>query len=213
MTPLVIVGAGGFGREVLDVVEAINVRSPTFEFLGFLDDGAADEALLHARNARLLGTSQELAVIDAEYLIGIGSPDARRMIDHRATGWGRRPAIAIHPAATIGSDIRIGPGTVITAGSRLTTNIRLGRHVHVNINSTIGHDCLIGDYVTINPGANVSGSVNLQDGVTLGTGSAVIQGITVGRDTVVGAGAVVVRDLPPGIVAVGIPAKPLPAVS
>jgi sugar O-acyltransferase (sialic acid O-acetyltransferase NeuD family) len=209
VTPLVIVGAGGHAREVLDVVEAVNAKSPTFEFLAFLDDAMADEPLLRARHARLLGTSQELAVIDAEYLIGIGSSEARRMIDQRATAWGRRPAIAIHPAATIGSDVSIGPGAVIAAGSRLTTNIRLGRHVHLNTNSTIGHDCQIGDYATVSPGANVSGRVILQEGVTLGVGSAVIQGITVGHDTVVGAGAVVVRDLPPGIVAVGIPAKPL----
>jgi sugar O-acyltransferase (sialic acid O-acetyltransferase NeuD family) len=210
MTPLVIVGAGGHGREVLDVVQAVNATSPTFEFLGFLDDGAPDKAVLDRRNVRILGTSQELAAIDAEYLIGIGSPEVRRRIDRQATSCGRRAAIAIHPAATLGSDIRIGPGAVITAGSRLTTNIFLGRHVHVNINSTISHDCSIADYVTINPGANVSGGVTLEEGVTLGTGSAVIQGVRVGHNTMVGAGAVVVRDLPPGIVAVGIPAKPSP---
>jgi len=207
---LIIVGAGGHGREVLDVVEAVNAASPTFEFLGFLDDGPVDDVLLRRRNARLLGTSEDLAVIEAEYLIGIGSPDARRRIDRLATGFGRRAAIAIHPTATLGSDLRIGPGAVVTAGSRLTTNITLGRHVHANTNSTIGHDCLIGDYVTINPGANVSGGVTLQEGVTLGTSSAVIQGITIGHDTVIGAGAVVVRDLPPNIVAVGVPAKALP---
>src|SRR5712692_9752308 len=97
LTPLVIVGAGGHGREVLDVVEAINSRSPTFMFLGFLDDNPPDEATLDRRNARILGTTDNLAKLDAEYLIGIGSAEARRRIDGLATSYGRRAAIAIHP--------------------------------------------------------------------------------------------------------------------
>jgi len=207
MTPLVIVGAGGFGREVLDVVQAINLRMLTFEFLGFLDDGPVDEKILARRGARLLGTSQELAAIDAEYLIGIGSPEARRRVDRLATGFGRRPAVGVHPAATLGSDVNIGPGAVITAGTILTTNITMGRHVHVNINATVGHDCILADYVTINPGVNVSGRVTLGEAVTLGAGSTVLQGISVGSGSIVGAGAVVFRDLPPGVVAFGIPAR------
>ena len=210
LTPLVVVGAGGHGREVLDVVQAINSLSPTFEFLGFLDDDPPDPAILHRRSARILGTTEALAEFDAEYLIGIGSPEARRRIDRLATSYGRRAAIAIHPAATLGSDIRIGPGAIITAGSILTTNITFGRHVHVNVNSTIAHDCIIGDYVTISPGVNVSGNVTLGDGVMLGAGSAIVQGLSIGSRTVVGAGSVVIRDLPSGIIAVGIPAKPLP---
>src|SRR5438132_344517 len=129
LTPLVIVGAGGHGREVLDVVEAVNSQSPTFEFLGFLAETPPDEAVLARRNARILGTIERLAQLDAEYLIGIGSPEARSRIDRLATSYGRRATIAIHPAATLGSDIRLGPGALIAAGCILTTNITLGRHV------------------------------------------------------------------------------------
>jgi sugar O-acyltransferase (sialic acid O-acetyltransferase NeuD family) len=209
MRPLVVVGAGGFGREVLDVVEAMNAIAPTFEFAGFLDDGHVETQLLARRNAHHLGGIGLLRDLDAEYVIGIGNGVVRRRIDEAASGWGRTAAVLIHPAATVGSDVRIGQGTVVAAGVRITTNIDLGRHVHLNLNSTVGHDAVVGDYVTVNPGATVSGNVVLEDGVNLGTGCAVIQGRTIGAGTVVGAGAVVVSDLPPGVTAVGVPAKPL----
>lgn len=204
-----IVGAGGFGREVLDVVEAANGVAGSWTFVGFVDDGAIDEELLARRGAPFLGPVDVLAARDASVVIGVGSGTAREHIDGRLRAWGREGAVVVHPAATIGGDVELGPGTVLTAGARLTTNIRAGRHLHVNLNSTIGHDCVLGDYVTINPGANVSGSVRLGSGVTIGTGASVIQGVTIGDGATVGAGAVVVRDVAPGVTAVGVPARPL----
>lgn len=206
--PIVIVGAGGFGREVLDVVEAVNDREGRWEFLGFIDDGHVDDALLARRGTHRIGDSAALADLGAAYVLGIASPVARRALDEHCTAVGLEAAVLTHPQATLGGDNTFGEGLVMTAHAVVTTNVRLGRHVHLNLGATVGHDCVIGSYVTINPGANISGNVVLGDGVTIGTGAAVIQGRTIGAGTTVGAGAVVVTDLPPDVVAVGVPARP-----
>jgi sugar O-acyltransferase (sialic acid O-acetyltransferase NeuD family) len=208
MRPLVIVGGGGFAREVLDVVEAINRSVPTFEFLGFAADVYYDQTEIEARDAEYLGgVEAALRVNDAEYVIGIGVSEARRAIDAVATAAGRHAATLVHPDSSMGAGVALGPGTIITAGSRLTTHISVGRHVHVNLNSTIGHDAVIGDYVTLNPGVNVSGRVHIGEAATMGTGSRVIERLTIGAGTMVGAGATVVTDLPAGVTAVGTPAR------
>lgn len=205
LRPLVIIGAGGFGREVLDLVEG----DSTVAFLGFVDDGSPDLGLLERRGAPLLGPFARLEHIEAQYLIGVGNGATRRDIDELATTWGRVAASIIHPSAHWGGDSGAGPGLVVCANTSITTNVRMGRHVHVNINATIGHDCRIADYVTLNPGANISGNVTIGEAATIGTGAAVIQGVSIGAGATVGAGAAVVRDVEPGTTVVGVPARPL----
>jgi len=203
----VILGAGGAGRDILDVVEAINRHAPAYDFLGFLDDGPVDEARLLRRGAILLGPFAALGGLSAHFVIGIGSGGLRRQIDQYASGLGLDAAVLVHPQATMGADLVVGPGLVAAAGARVTSNVRLGRHVHLNLNATVAHDCTLGDYVTVSPGANVSGGVVLEDEVLVGTGSSINQGLTIGRGTTVGAGAAVVDDLAGGVTAVGIPAR------
>jgi sugar O-acyltransferase (sialic acid O-acetyltransferase NeuD family) len=210
MKRLVIVGAGGFGREVLDIVAAVNATGPMFDFLGFVDDDEnLNVELLRRRGAALLGAVDALAGIDARYVIGIGSPVARRSVDERIGAWRRLSLSITHPACTVASEVVIGPGAVLAAGARLSTNLQIGRHFHANPNATVGHDCVIGDWVTLSPGAHISGNVTLGDGVLIGTGATVIQGCSIGDWAVIGAGAVVVRDVEPGVTAAGVPARSL----
>ena len=207
MSELVIVGAGGHGRETLDIVEAINAVEPTWAFAGFVDDGEVIADRLERRDASLLGTTEILADTDPRYVIGIGSPAVRAKLDEQLTAWGRTAATLIHPAATVASDNRISDGVLLAAGARVTTNVTLGRHVHLNVNAVVSHDCVIGDYTTLSPGALVNGDVRLGEGVFLGTGAIITPGITIGDHAVIGAGAVVVRDVPPGVTVKGVPAR------
>ena len=211
-TQIVIIGCGGFGREVHDIIDAINRISKTWELIGYVDDGPEEinRNLIEERGSRLLGSTHWLddANSSIQCVIGIGSGAARRAIDLRLLKSGRTSATLVHPAATLGYGVRIGEGSVLCAGVRATTNITLGRHVHLNLNSTVGHDSTLGDYVTVNPLVAISGWVSIGSGSMLGTHSAVLQRLSIGGGSVVGAGACVVKDVPDRTVVKGVPARP-----
>lgn len=201
--PIVIVGAGGFGREVLDIIEAINgsqAKRARWDFVGFLDDGDPDTR----GRGPVIGPVAALRDLSARYVVAIGDPATRQHISGATT---REAAILVHPAATVGPDVVLGSGTVVAAGVRITNHVAVGRHVHLNLNSTVGHDAVLADYVTVYPGVNISGDVHLDEGVSMGTSSSIIQGRRVGAWSIIGAGAAVVRDIPPGVTAVGVPAR------
>jgi sugar O-acyltransferase (sialic acid O-acetyltransferase NeuD family) len=204
--PLVIVGAGGHGREMLDIVEAINREHQRFDVRGFVADEAEVE-LVARRGVPWLGGIDELKGIDASYVIGIGSSEARRRIDAELRDAGKEPATLIHPLASLGSDLRLGAGVVAAAGARLTTNVTMGRHSQLNVNAVVSHDCDVGAYVTLSPGVLVNGDCRIGDGAFLGTGAVVVRGHSVGAGAVIGAGAVVVDDVPERVTAKGVPAR------
>lgn len=201
---VVIVGAGGHGREVLQVV-----RDAGREFVGFIDDTEPDKRLLDRIGGTWLGPSEELGNLGAvEYVVGIGTGRVRRIIDDKATAAGLTSAVLIHPLASVGPDVEVAPGCVVFAYATVTTNIRLGRHTHVGRGCAVGHDSTLGDYVSTYPLSAVSGNVVLGEEVIVGTTASVKQGLTVGARTTIGSGAAVVTDLPPDATAVGVPARP-----
>ena len=204
---LIIVGTGGFGREVLDVVEAGGVATP-YETVAFMADFDDNDALLAQRGYERIGPIQASTCEPCDYVIGIGSGEARRVISKRLDVAGFRAVTLVHPTSSVGAGVTVGPGTVICGGARLTNNITLGRHVHVNLNATIGHDCVLEDFVTLSPLVAISGRCTLAEGVTMGTTSCTIERRTIGAWTTVGAGGVVTKDLEQGVVAVGAPARP-----
>lgn len=210
--PLVILGAGGFGRETADVVEAVNAAGkPAFDLLGVVDDNpsAENRQRLTQRGIDYLGTTADLIARkdSPHFVVGIGNPEIRRAIAETLEAAGLRPATLIHPTATLGSQVTVGAGTVICAGARITTNIRLGRHVHVNPNCTIGHDTVLEDYVSMNPASSISGDCFVRQGALIGVAAVVLNQLTVGAGAVVGGSACVVREVPAGVVVKGVPAR------
>lgn len=208
---IAIFGAGGFGREVLQVIRDINADSragAAWEPVGFLVDSQYLDGRL-VQGLPLLDSGTWLQDNpDVDVVIAVGASAARKRIAQTISdSCDNRFATLIHPRAWIGDGVEVGDGTVICAGSLITTDIRLGRHVHVNIGSTIGHDALLGDFVTLNPSVNVSGNVTIGTGTEVGTGSVLIPYAHIGNWTIIGAGSVITKPMPGNATVVGAPAK------
>ncbi|MGV9212425.1 NeuD/PglB/VioB family sugar acetyltransferase [Micromonospora sp. RB23] len=215
-TDVVIVGTGGMGREVYGVIRLLNtfaVATAPWRVLGFVDDYPTESNVesVHRLGVAFLGPTRWLAAQPAttHVVLGVGHPRLRRETDQTISRYGLPAATVVHPAAEIGPDCVHQQGLFAAGGARVTTNVLLGRHVHLNQNCTVGHDTVLGDYVSVNPLAAVSGYCRLEDGVLVGTTAAILPKLTVGRDATVGAGACVTRDVPPGVVVTGVPARPV----
>ena len=208
---VVIIGTGGFGREVLDVLEAVNLVSPTYQILGFITEPGFQQAGDLINNTPVLGYYDWLEAHrhEVKAICGVGSPPTRKRLIEKAVTIGVEFFSVVHPSAILTRWVTMGSGTIITAGCILTNQITLGNHVHINLDCTIGHDAILEDYVTVSPGVHVSGNVTLKTGCFIGTGANLIEGKTVGEWSVIGAGSVVVKDIPPNVTAVGIPASPI----
>ncbi|BAU28095.1 sugar O-acyltransferase (sialic acid O-acetyltransferase NeuD family) [Aneurinibacillus soli] len=211
MKQILIIGAGGHGREIAQLVRDINRKSNSWELLGYLDE---NKSLTNQwlNGFPVLGTLDllQLELYRSVYVIcAIGKVQVRKkLVNHLKNkfSWVKF-ATLIHPTAVVGDEIVIGEGSVICANSVVTTNVTLGQHVLINYGCTIGHDSLLEDFATILPGSNLSGNVTIRTCVEVGTGTAIIPGVEIKANTIVGAGAVVTRSLPADCTAVGVPAK------
>jgi sugar O-acyltransferase (sialic acid O-acetyltransferase NeuD family) len=201
---IVILGAGGLAREVFFHLQGF------YDDFVFVDDYNPDPKVVIQGKAYPVVTDWDFSAYKGyPFIIGVGAPNAKRILVERATKAGLSPAPTfIHPRAIV-QDAVIGVGGIITPHCSVTTNIRIGDYVVLNLNCTVGHDTVIGDYVQANPGCHISGNVVLEGGVSLGTGTAVIEGTRISKDIVTGAQAAVVKDLIDEGTYVGVPAKPI----
>ncbi|MBD7984587.1 acetyltransferase [Sporosarcina sp. Sa2YVA2] len=208
MKDIVIIGAGGFGREVAWLIEDINKVNKEWNIIGFVDDNKNIQDT-EVNGYKVVGNiewlkNQKLNVVNA-----IGDPIAKKKVIERLADSENTFPVLIHPSVIMSERITFGEGSIICAANILTTNIEIEKHVIINLDCTIGHDAILGNYTTVLPSVNVSGFVKTEDCVSIGTGSAVIQGVTIGENTVIGAGSIVVKDLPANCTALGAPAKPI----
>ena len=204
---IAIIGAGGFGREVKWLIDSINVQKKEWDFVGYYDDDLTERK--NIKSELLLGHINDLNHINEPLaiVVAIGSPEVKeKIIANLANKYLFFP-ILVHPTCSIGNNVTIGEGTIICAGSILTTDIVINKFVTINLACTIGHDTVIENYCSIMPSVNVSGEVLMCQNVYVGTGAKIINQINIGSHSIIGAGAVVIKDIPNNSTAVGVPAK------
>jgi sugar O-acyltransferase (sialic acid O-acetyltransferase NeuD family) len=208
-TKLVIVGAGGLGREVLAIAHACNGARTTWDVLGFLDANAG----LHRRvigGVPVLGGDEWCQTNHDEsvrFICAIGSSRGRAEVVEKLSAMNCRFASVVHPDVRIPESVTIGAGTVIMAGTQFTIDATIGSHVVVYLNCSITHDVRVGDFCLVTSGCNLSGASVLETGVELGTGVNVLPGRHIGAWTIIGAGSVVTDDIPAECTAVGTPCR------
>lgn len=202
---LVIIGGGGFAREVIWLARESHEK---WNIIGILDDNP----ILMGKEfcgIKVIGPiSDSEKFSEAHFVVAVGTSRTRKIIVDRLLDVGvLNFATLIHRSVLRSEYVEIGAGSIIAAGCILTTQIRLGSHTNIHVGCTVGHDVVLGDFCTLAPSSVVSGNVTLEDGVEVGAGSVIIQGLVLGRGSFVGAGAVVTKNIPANVLVVGSPAR------
>lgn len=202
--PIVIVGYGGHAAEVAAVGMAMGVVDGT-RIEGFIDSEPSGKQV-ELFGIPLLGDESELAGKEntVRLHIAIGNNGVRRKVAEKFSEF--EFAAIIHPQAVVGPFVKVGAGCLLAPGVILTARLKVGDHVIVNTGVIVSHDCMIGDYANISPGCIITGNVSIGNGAFLGSGVTVAPGVSIGADSYINLGSVVTKDIPPGVVAAGMPA-------
>jgi len=204
---LVLVGAGGFGREVAWQISQLN----EWRILGFVDNDIGLTGS-NINGLPVLGNNAWLENYESDICVAItiANPVVKERVYYTLKTNPRLtfPAI-IAKDVQIADSARLGKGCIICLSSIITVNVKLGDFVAINPRSSVAHDTEIGCYSTLYYNVNIAGNVSISNHVEIGTGSTVIQGKAIGEKAIIGAGAVVVKDIPSGCTAVGVPAIPI----
>ncbi len=207
MKNLIIIGAGGVGREVSLMIQQINELEPTWNMIGFIDDNVDNWGKV-INGYSVIGGLDSLGFFSADtyVVIAIANYKVKKRIVSKLNGKYKFATI-VHPRVWIHDFMTLGEGSIVYEGVILTSNIEIGKHVIVSPKCGIGHDSVVKDYASLLWNVNVSGNDLIEEGVTMGSGSTVIQGKIIGQGAIIGAGAVVINDIEPYCTAVGVPAK------
>lgn len=207
MTLIGIYGSSGFGREVMPLVRKQN-HEDNSKYV-FVDDNLSEDD-------RILTFAEfcDIEHADKAVTIAIADGRVRERLAKRCEDAGFSSISVRAETAVLLDNVELGIGSILCNFTHLTSDIRIGKYFHCNIYSYVAHDCVIGDFVTFAPGVKCNGNVHIDDHAYIGTGAILKQGtpakpLQIGRGAIVGMGAVVTKDVEPGAVVVGNPARPL----
>lgn len=209
MNKILVYGAGGLGRGIIELLESINTLNPnTWEILGFVDDqatGFINEYKVWGDSEDLLNTEELISVV-----LALGNPKIKKKVYNKLKSNNkiRYPNI-IHPSVEVSRFNNIGIGNVISIGVVMSTNIELNNFNLIHYNSSVGHDVALGNYNSVFPLTSLSGYVVLKDEVEVGANSTILPSIEVNNNVIIGAGSVVNRSIIADTTVAGVPIKKL----
>jgi UDP-perosamine 4-acetyltransferase len=209
-------GAGGHARSLL---EAIRLQWGTRVRIVGLTDNDPRRRGEEWMGVVVVGSDEELPKLCrsgvSHFFLGVGGTGdngPRRALYQQARQLGLIPLTIQHPGAVVAASAVCAPGTVVLACAVVGPGVHTGENVIINTAAVVEHDCRVGSHAHLASGCVLGGGVMVEEGAHVGLGACVRQGIHIGAEALVGVGAVVVKDLPPGCVAVGNPARPRPRV-
>lgn len=208
MKQIIIVGAGGFGRELLQWIKDINKIEKEWIIKGFIDDdlSALDK---YECDYKVIGTIKDWQPKEDEvFACAIANPKIKEKIVTELKIKGAKFEQIIHPRATMGEFNQIGEGFIMYPKARLTVNIKIGDFVTL-LSSGVGHDVNIGNYSTISSNCGINGHVELGERVFVASNAIIIPSKKIGNDAYIGAGSVVINNVKAGTTVIGNPAKRL----
>lgn len=203
---VIIFGAGGHGRVVLDILRA----GGTHRVAGFLDSNPRLSGRV-VDGAAVLGSAEWLSQLKPRGIggavIAIGDNPVRRRLAEIVSSLDIELINAIHPSAQIAASARLGRNVVVAAGTIVCAHTQVGDSVILNTGCIVDHECVIGAAAHVCPGARLAGHVIIESGAFVGIGATLIQNVRVGFEAIIGAGAVVLHDVDPMTTVVGVPAR------
>lgn len=207
MKRLIIMAAGGCGREVLQWALDINEKTPRWDFFGFLD---YDEHMLDGKNsvAQIVGNDDSYEIQDNdEFICAVGNGSIRERIINKMEERGARFINLIHPTAIVARSAELGGGVVVYPYSLITADAYVGKGCIINMNCSIAHDVKMSDYCTISPNCDIAGMCTIGKHVFMGVGAHIIPSMTVEDDAYICAGSIVMTKVKAGAKVIGNPAK------
>lgn len=202
---MIIIGAKGFAKEVLEIVWQKNQN----EEIVFFDNISKDIQGLLFGKFRILKSFSEVEDFfsskrDTRFTLGIGNPVNRFNLYEKFLEIGGVFTSTISTQAKIGHfDSFIGDGCNIMTGAIITNSVSVGKGALINLNCTVGHDCIIGDFVEMSPGTHISGHCKIGKFSVFGTNSTVLPQLSIGDNVIIGAGTVVTKDIPSNSLVIG----------
>lgn len=191
MKNIAVIGSGGLGREVLGIIQSINRKENSWNFIGFYDDNLSNDLI---NGFPILGKIEELNQINEELyvVIAIGNPKIKELIKNKIINSQIKFPTLIHPSVEIYSEenVVLGKGVVIGANSVLTVNIEISDFVYINTAAVIAHDTKIGKYSMIMPTVSISAGGEIGEKVYIGNGTKIDYAIQIDDNAVIKAGSI-----------------------
>lgn len=207
MKNIVIIGAGGFALEVIDLINSINLQSKRFTIIGLLDD---DKTGILVDGYKILGKTDDfLKYKECLFIVAITNPIVREKYFSILDINKLETPNLVHPTAEISlyATIQKNSGVIVNSFAQVSSKSILNQGVIIDSNVYVGHESVIERFVTIYPASSISGNTKISHHTEIGLGSKIIQGLIIGSNTFIGAGSTVINDIPNNVVAVGTPCK------